>query len=279
MRWSETVKDYYDVRPAPRWGHGKPTHPELTKLLNERRHIYSDILDDMLNIKPVLHAIPMSGDEKNSEIPYWSNTWFSNLDATSLVYFLSRKKPRRYLEIGSGYCTMFARHTIKEQRLDTTIISVDPKPRANIDRLCDRVIRKPLEECDVQIFDELDEGDILFFDGSHRVFENSDVTVFFLEVLPRLKKGVFVHIHDIFLPSDYVATWNERLYSEQYMLAAMLLCKTPPFQVLLPNFFICTDSELVEKVDAVLDSSKGKIPLTYNNAARIPGVSFWLETV
>ena len=99
---------------------------------------------------------------------------------------------------------MFARHAIRTGNLKTTIMSIDPKPRAEIDSLCDRVMRLPLELCDLNLFRELEPGDILFFDGSHRIFANSDVTVFFIEVLPRLKPGVLVHVHDIFLPADYL---------------------------------------------------------------------------
>jgi hypothetical protein len=66
-------------------------------------------------------------------------------------------------------------------------------------------------------------GDVLFFDGSHRCLQNSDVTAFFLDVLPELPSGVIVGIHDIVLPNDYPSVWKDRYYSEQYILAAYLL--------------------------------------------------------
>ena len=119
-----------------------------------------------------------------------------------------------------------------------------------------------LEDCDLSLFDQLKAGDILFFDGSHRSFTNSDVTVFFLELMPRLKPGVIVHIHDIFLPSDYPPEWERKMYSEQYILAAMLLCPTQPFKVLLPNFYIECDAEL-----------RGQVP----PLAPVTGASFWIE--
>jgi hypothetical protein len=100
--------------------------------------------------------------------------------------------------------------------------------------------------------DKIRSGDILFFDGSHRTFTNSDVTVFFLETLPRLPPGVIVHIHDIFLPADYPPEWNKRMFSEQYILAAMLLGKAPAFRTLLPDYFACTDPELVPHVAALV---------------------------
>ena len=66
----------------------------------------------------------------------------------------------------------------------------------------------------------LSAGDMVFIDNSHRAFQNSDVTVFFTEVLPALPAGVAYGIHDIFLPDDYPAGWSDRFYNEQYLLAA-----------------------------------------------------------
>jgi predicted O-methyltransferase YrrM len=231
--------------------------------------------------KHVLHQIPLNKDNGNAGYPFWLNGWFSTLDAASLVCFLSMRKPSRYIEIGSGFSTMFARFAINSQGLATSLTSIDPQPRADIDKHCDNVVRTRLEDCDLSVFDQLTAGDILFFDGSHRVFTNSDVTVFFLEVLPRLSPGVLVHMHDIFLPFDYVPQWNARLYSEQYILAAMLICERPPFDVVMPNYFVCKDDDLVKHVKSMFAPTDGghEIPMTYSNAAAVPGVSFWIQTV
>ena len=110
---------------------------------------------------------------------------------------------------------------------ETRIVSIDPQPRAEVDELCDRVLRVPLEAADLSVFDELSDGDVLFFDGSHRTFMNSDATVFFLEVLPRLADGVLVGVHDVFLPYDYPRDFADRYYSEQYLLAAHLIAGNP----------------------------------------------------
>ena len=105
------------------------------------------------------------------------------------------------------------------------------------------------------------------------------MTVFFLEVLPRLKPGVIVHVHDIFLPADYPPSWDGRLYNEQYLLAAMLLCGSPPFRVLLPNYFVSTDGALGARVREIFKGTDGRrdIPYYYANDTSLPGVSFWLE--
>src|ERR1019366_3993414 len=106
------------------------------------------------------------------------------------------------VEIGSGNSTKFVARAIADHGLETKIISIDPQPRAEIDSLCNEVMRKPLEKCNLDIFGTLGESDIVFADNSHQSFMNSDVTVFFCEVLPMLARGVTVGIHDIFLPQD-----------------------------------------------------------------------------
>ena len=126
--------------------------------------------------------------------------FFTRLDAVALYGFLATNNPKRYFEIGSGHSTLFARQAIRDHQLQTTIISLDPTPRTDIDVIADVCYRTPLEDCNLSLFDELEERDILFMDGSHRVFVNTDTTVFFMEVLPAVRPGVLVQIHDIKLP-------------------------------------------------------------------------------
>ena len=274
-RWSNTVEDYYPVTPRSRWGSDNPVHAGFHAALERGRSVYESNLSNLNRFREALYAVPVAQVEHG---PFWDNIWFSCLDAAVLVTILLSRRSRRYIEIGSGHSTQFARHAVDWGSLDTLITSIDPQPRASIDTLCHKVIRSRLEDCSLEMFDELEAGDILFFDGSHRIFTNSDTTVLFLEVLPRLKPGVLVHLHDIFLPADYPDAWNRRLYSEQYLLGAMLLCKEPPLKPLLPSFFICTDPNLSTKVRQVFDDRPGApIPFYYNNDATTPGVSFWFE--
>jgi hypothetical protein len=265
-RWSYHVEDFYPVDPTPRWGHGKPPHRRISEVLAKQRTEYAELLLDFSKHLDVMASVPMEG-EAEAGTPYWRNGWFENLDPISLMGMLLIKRPGKYFEIGSGNSTKFARHAIASARLETKLLSLDPEPRASIDALCDSLIRRRLEDCDLSIFDDVSAGDIVFFDGSHRAFTNSDVTVFFLDVMPRLKRGVIVHIHDIMLPWDYLPEWKKRLYSEQYLLAAMLVCPQPLFRVLLPNFFISKDEELKLQIDTLIQ------PL----GCLAQGWSFWLE--
>jgi Methyltransferase domain len=258
-----------------RWGHGAAAHPQLAAVLERSRADYERLLAEIEQHGEVLSSIRQEHDPNNPLAPCWNNIWFTALDATMLVSFLLARRPKNYLEIGSGNSTMFTSHTRHAANLPTIISSIDPRPRAEIDTLCQRKIRAPLEDCDLALFDELGAGDILFFDGSHRVFMNSDVTVFFLEVMQRLKPGVLVHIHDIFLPADYPPDWSQSLFAEQYMLAAMLLCGAPPFKVIFPGYLVCSDMALGAKARALLGALG--IPFNYPNAARTLPSSFWLE--
>ena len=94
--------------------------------------------------------------------PVWNNGFFPALDAISLFGLISTLKPRIYFEIGSGHSTKIAAKAKVLNSPLTRIVSLDPFPRAEIDGLCDEIIRKLLEECDLSVFDELSENDILF---------------------------------------------------------------------------------------------------------------------
>jgi hypothetical protein len=222
-----------------------------------------------LRFKEDFHKIPLVESE-SSLGPFWLNEWLPSLDAMSLYAFLCLYEPKTYLEVGSGNSTKFARKAINNHQLKTKIISLDPHPRAEIDQICDVIIRQRLEEVDLQIFEELEENDVLFIDDSHRCFMNSDVTVAFLDVLPRLKANVLVHFHDIFLPYDYLPGWEDKYFSEQYLLAAYLLANTDRFNILLPNFFIVNDPELLEILSPVRSPEM--------QAPGNPGASFWIKT-
>jgi hypothetical protein len=259
----------YDVRIAPRWGYRMEPNRHIERAIAAHQALYVRTLDSFLRYRSALSAIPLDSLADDPRSPHWSNLFFSGLDAASLVCFILETRPEVYFEIGSGNSTKFARHAINLDGLQTKVISLDPQPRAEIDALCDEVRRIRLEDSDHEIFSILQAGDILFFDGSHRVFTNSDVPVFFLEILPSLPPGVLVHIHDICLPLDYPPEWNDRFYSEQYMLAAMLLCKDRPFDIILPNCYVVSDPAL-SKTASILMSGTSVDPA--------PAVSFWIRT-
>ena len=164
-----------------------------------------------------------------------------------------------------------ARRAIKDHGLRTKIISIDPFPRAVIDDLCDQVIRTGLELCDLSIFSDLDRGDVVFIDNSHRSFQNSDVTVFFTEVLPTLNSGTLWSVHDIFLPHDYPGEWLGRFYNEQYLLMTYLFGGAAGDTIEIPVAYIAQSPDLMASFTAALGASPpwGKTPLV--------GGSFWMH--
>ena len=212
----------YPVVPKSRYGYGKPPHAKLYEQFAALRPEIHKLLSSFLAFEEGMRRIPLRSERKSAE-PCWINQWFEGLDVFALYGFIASRKPNLYLEIGSGYSTKVARQAILEEQLRTKILSVDPHPRAEINPLCDQLFRVGLEDLDLKLFARLKAGDIVFFDGSHRSFMNSDVTVFFLDILPNLAPGVCVHIHDIELPYDYMPERAHWYYSEQYLLAVALL--------------------------------------------------------
>ena len=188
--------------------------------------------------------------------PSWVNEWLPPLDAAAIYAFIRSRSPALYVEIGSGHSTRFAARARRDGRLDTRIVSIDPRPRAEVDELCDRVLRSPLEAADLSVFDELSDGDVVFFDGSHRTFMNSDATVFFLELLPRLANGVLVGVHDVFLPYDYPQEFADRYYSEQYLLAAHLIGGNPAIEPVLPAYYVARHAGLSAITDPLWSDAR-----------------------
>ncbi len=262
----------YKVDMKPRYGYGKKPHALLYDIINANRAAYEHHIENMLKFTSVFHDIRTADKETNDNLPAWNNGFLPGLDIVALYSLFNEFKPTNYIEIGSGNSTKVARKCINDQQLSTKITSIDPYPRANIDHLADTVIRKPLEHINDYSFitNELKPNDILFIDNSHRCLPNSDVTVCFLELLPQLKPGVIVHIHDIYLPYDYPQEMCDRFYSEQYMLAAFLLANPKKYEVIFPGIFVSEDKSLANKLLPIWESDNTK-------QVERHGGSFWLK--
>ncbi len=170
---------------------------------------------------PGLRAVPAQAADGTG--PYWNNGYFSGADARLAYAFVQWLRPRRIVEIGSGSSTRFFRKAIADAGSATELTCIDPAPRAEIQGIADRVLRRSVLEVELDLFRGLEPGDILFLDGSHLCFSGTDTVRFFLEILPEVRAGVVVHVHDVCLPLDYIEPFRERGYGEQYVLAASLL--------------------------------------------------------
>ena len=268
----------YPVNASPRYGYGRPPHREILKILERNRVEYANRLSLFCGLRDSLARIPDELETVSLEPCWGPQRYFSSLDAVALYGMLVEFRPHRFVEIGSGYSTKFAHRAIRDHSLPTQITSIDPTPRAGIDQLCESVIRKPLEEVDLGVFEELRSRDILFVDSSHRTFSNSDVTTVFMDVLPRLREGVIVHFHDIFWPYDYPPEWADRFYSEQYLLGCYLLAGHLDLRVLLPNAFVVHDPELAGICNPLQEIPGVQRPCDpVYSPFRIAGGSFWMQ--
>ncbi|MES2493646.1 MAG: class I SAM-dependent methyltransferase [Pseudomonadota bacterium] len=192
-----------------------------------------------------------------------------------IYYSLVRHfKPKRIIEIGSGSSTQLALAAIKanaeENSADTCALTcVEPYENSWIDDTAATLVRERVEDLDLSLFDQLGAGDFLFIDSSHVIRPHGDVTREFLQILPRLKSGVIVHIHDIFTPRDYPDFWvkqERRLWNEQYLLEAWL-SGNPDAEI------ICALNWLKHNhFNALADAC----PMLRRNADAEPG-SFWMR--
>lgn len=161
---------------------------------------------------------------------YLGNDSFQSGDAEYWYQLIRRFKPARIFEVGSGNSTLMAIRAIQENRSDDPKyqckhVCIEPYEQPWLEETGVNVRRELIEEVDFSFFSELKENDVLFIDSSHIIRPQGDVLFEYLELLPRLNKGVIVHVHDIFTPKNYPANWLEDkvlFWNEQYLLESFL---------------------------------------------------------
>ena len=186
---------------------------------------------------------------QRTEVPhqyYVNNPFFISVDGEILYCMIRHLKPRRIFEIGSGNSTYLAAQALGKNEAEghpAELVAFEPYPnevlRAGFPGLSQLVTAK-IEQIPLSEFSVLQESDILFIDSSHLLKIGSDVHYEFLEIMPRLNRGVVVHIHDIFLPAEYPRDWVMRehlFYNEQYLLQAFLAFNES-FEVLWAGSFM-----------------------------------------
>jgi predicted O-methyltransferase YrrM len=148
---------------------------------------------------------------------------YGYIEAQALHGVLRSLKPKKIIEIGSGVstrCMLDACSRNIAEGSNVHITCIDPYPRAWLRSAPVRLIESFAQHVDLGIFSELEDGDFLFIDSTHTVKPGGDVTFIILEVLPRLKRGVTVHFHDIYTPYVYQRDLERSLF--QWMETAML---------------------------------------------------------
>ena len=208
---------------------------------------------------------------------YLNNAGFGLEDAGTLHCIIRHFKPKTIIEIGSGNSTLVAARASlinNSEGNPVKLIAIEPYPRQYLkngfEGLSQLVIQKA-ELTEPNFFDQLEENDILFIDSSHVIRTGNDVTFLYLEILSRLKKGVLVHVHDIFLPYNYPTDGilNKQVFwSEQYLLQAFLSLNDS-YEILFANYYM--RSKHPQKMRTVF-----KPPPGYHRRGT---TSFWIRKI
>lgn len=206
-----------------------PERPTIHGIdFNDKGHL--DFIDFCHTIMPEFDYPYEPNPELKGWEFYFNNSQFSYLDPHVLFAMLRRRKPKRMIEIGSGFSSLLTADVNRNFLNNSLNFScIEPYPREFLTKriegisevIVDKVMNVPID-----YFQELDKGDILFIDSSHVCKTGSDVNHIYFNIIPTLKKGVHIHIHDIFFPFDYKKEWvidERRSWSEQYLLQAMLM--------------------------------------------------------
>ena len=196
-----------------------------------------------------------------------NNRSLGSVDGEILYCMIRCFKPRKIFEIGSGHSTYLSAQAVLKNReenghYECELVAVDPYPnsvvRAGFPGLS-RLIPEQVQDVPLSEFGELRENDILFIDSSHVLKIGSDVQYEYLEVLPRLNKGVLVHAHDVFLPSEYPREWVNKqynFYTEQYLLQAFLTFNSVFEALWMASYMHLKHAEKLEKAFSSYDRSK-----------------------
>ena len=209
--------------------------------------------------------IDLNLDSKNSNINFnIDNNFFERGDAEIYYQIIRFFKPKKIVEIGSGQSTLISLEAIKKNKLEnnssTKLICIEPYENNWLENLGIEVMRKKIEDVDLDLCKNLEANDILFIDSSHIIRPQGDILKEFLEILPILKPGVIIHIHDIYTPRNYPERWlkkENRFYNEQYLLEAML-DNSKRYSVLLALNFLKNDhyDELKKYCPYLIDSTE-----------------------
>lgn len=228
------------------------------ELLNEYLQFYSEL--------------PFPEKQSRDCRYYYDNRWFSYSDAIFLYCFLRKHKPKRIIEVGSGFSSAVMLDTVDRffsHRPEMTFIEPHPDRLKSLLRSEDRgrvrIIDKGIQEVPPELFDSLEAGDLLFIDSSHVMKCGSDLQLLMFDVFPHLPPGIFVHFHDVFYPFDYPSEWLKqgRYWNENYFLHAFLAYNNE-WKVHFFNTYVAF---------AFPDFLKEKMPLCLKN----PGGSLYIR--
>jgi hypothetical protein len=179
---------------------------------------------------------------------YLHNKMYGPVDAHVLYSMIRSGRPKRIIETGSGFSSKVIRMALDANAGEGHTCEYkifDPYPGQSADiaaplKMAAAPNLQKISATDVPVeeFQRLEAGDILFADTSHTVKTGGEVNYLILDVLPALKPGVIVHIHDIYLPWELPRDWIERFryyWAEQYLLHAFLVFN-PEYEIVFSSW-------------------------------------------
>ncbi len=252
----EAAESYYRINPG-HYGSPIPSESDIdressaTVLINDDslpgiRLRTAAQLDLLSKLCEPLRTQPFCGVGDDKHRYYYENDWFQFTDGLILHGLLRHFRPKRFVEIGSGFSSFVALDTIElNPHWDSKLTMIDPDCRRLRSRLRAgdeaslRLVNSTLQEAPRELFHNLRENDVLFVDSSHVSKSGSDVNLILHEILPNLNPGVLVHFHDIFFPFHYPRRLldNGQYWNEAYTLRAFL-CLNERFEIVLWNDYL-----------------------------------------
>jgi predicted O-methyltransferase YrrM len=230
-------------------------------------------LDLLSDLEPALRRWPHGEPRARTGLRYRpDNGFFGWTDAQVWYALLATRRPRKVVEVGSGWSTALLLDTCDEEDLPTRVTAIEPYPDRLRSVMRDgddqrvTLIESRVQEVPAEDLADLEPGDVLFVDSTHVAKVGSDVVRLVFEVFPRLPPGVLVHVHDIAYPFEYPIEWIEegRAWNEAYLLRAFLM-NNPSWRVVLWPSLLWLRAP--ERIRAALHPD-----------SLVDGGSLWLET-
>ena len=225
--------------------------------------------DAQLNqLAAIASAQPIPGEPRYRP----DNDFFSWGDGVVLRGMLAVHRPRRIIEVGSGWSSALILDTREALAdWDPSLVLIEPHPERlhgllrGDERGSITIHEKRVQDVDLSVMTALQEGDVLFIDSTHVSKVGSDVNLLLLDVLPQLRSGVFVHIHDVFWPFEYPKAWVEegRYWNEDYLIRA-ILSENPRWAIEVFN-------------DWLAQERRSEAAALSPDWAKNPGGSLWLR--
>lgn len=229
---------------------------EQLKRLKKWKNSYLNVFKDLRN-DPEINTLCLGEN-------YLHNNYYPTPDAEIYASMMLDTVPDNIIEIGGGFSTIIAKKIISKFGLNCKITVIDPEPRTEIKDFADDIIYNNIEDVELNNI-PIKKNSLIFIDSSHITRSRGDIPYIYNKLLPILPFGCIVHIHDIFIPYDYPFQYQAKLYTEQYMLYA-LLSHSKKYEIIFATHYMVRKHK--ERIQEVFGDVVGENDLYY-------GSSFW----